>query len=305
VVEAMTPEAMEVALAVWQEVKDRHEDTDRLRRQQVERAQYEADLARRRYMKVDPDNRLVADSLEAEWNDRLRALAAAREHYEEQAAADQARAEAVDRKRILSLVQDFPAIWVDPRTPQRERKRMVRLLIDDVTLVKRESITAHVRFRGGATTTLTLPLPLNAWQGRTTPPHVVAQVDELLADHTDAEVASILNQRGVRTGADAPFTSDAVKWARSAHDLKSLKERLQEQGWITAPNLAAELGVHRSTLTKWLQRGLLHGRVCNDAGDWLFPPGQACPPRIKPGRKPRIAISDPTIPVEPLAGGAV
>jgi len=304
-VDAMTPQALEVALAVWDEVKDRYEEADRLRRQQVERAQYEADLARRRYMSVDPANRLVADSLEADWNERLRALAAARQHYEEQKAADHARAHTVDRKRVLSLVQDFPALWNDPRTPQAERKRMVRLLVEDVTLLKREQITAHVRFRGGATTSLTLPLPLNAWQGRTTPDNVVAQVDELLEHHTDAEVARLLNQRGLQTGAAVPFTSDAVKWVRSSHGLKSLKQRLQDQGWLPTADYAAKLGVHHGTLKVWLKRGLIQGCICNDSGDWLFAPGQARPPRVKPGRKPRSRPAIPPQPVDSLAGGAV
>ena len=305
VVDAMTPQALEVALAVWQEVKDRYEEANRLRRQQVERAQYEADLARRRYMNVDPANRLVADSLEADWNDRLRALATAQEHYEQQKAADQAKAHGVDRQRVLSLVQDFPALWSDPRTPQAERKRMVRLLVEDVTLVKRNEITAHVRFRGGATTSLTLPLPLNAWQGRTTPEHVVAQVSQLLEHHTDAEVASLLNHGGLQTGAGAPFTSTAVKWVRSSHGLKSLKERLQDQGWLPTVAYAAKVGVYHGTLKTWLKKGLIQGRVCNDSGDWLFAPGQARPPRVKPGRKPRSSTTAPTIPVAPRAGGAV
>ena len=69
VIEAMTPLAIEVALTVQQELATRHEEADRLRRQHVERARYEADLAQRRFLKVDPDNRLVADALEADWNE--------------------------------------------------------------------------------------------------------------------------------------------------------------------------------------------------------------------------------------------
>jgi hypothetical protein len=305
VVNAMTPQALEVALAVWQEVKDRYQEADRLRRQQVERAQYEADLARRRYMSVDPANRLVADSLEADWNDRLRALATAQEHYEHQKAADQVKAHGIDRQRVLSLVQDFPALWNDPRTPQAERKRMVRLLVEDVTLVKRSEITAHVRFRAGATTSLTLPLPLNAWQGRTTPQHVVSQIDELLEHHTDRQVATLLNDRGLQTGAAAPFTTDAVRWVRISHGLRSLKQRLQDKGWLPTVACAAQLGVHHGTLKTWLKKGLIQGRVCNDSGDWLFAPGQTRPPRTKPGRKPRSKATLPTQPVEPVAGGAV
>jgi hypothetical protein len=123
---------------------------------------------------------------------------------------------------------------------------MVGLLIEDVTLVKRDEITAHVRFRGGASTTITLPLPLNAWQGRTTQPHVVAQVDELLQEHTDSEVARLLNERSLETGAGARFSSDAVKRVRYSHGLKSLKERRREAGWLTTPEYTATLGVHPS-----------------------------------------------------------
>lgn len=211
----------------------------------------------------------------------------------------------MDRQRVLSLVQDFPAIWNDPRTPQRERKRMVALLIEDVTLIKRNKITAHVRFRGGATTTLTLPLPLNSWQGRTTPPCVVVQVDGLLEHHPDAEVARLLNQRGLQTGAGVAFTCDAVKWVRFSHGLKSLKERLKDQGRLTTKEYAARLGVHCDTLKTWLKRGLIQGRICNDAGDWVFAPNQSRPPRIKPGRKPRPSTASQAQPIDPPAGGAV
>ena len=304
-VESMTPMALEVALAVWQEIQDRQQEADRLRLQQVERAQYEADLARRRYMQVDPSNRLVADSLEADWNNKLRALAESREHYEQQKRDDEVLGKRIDRQRVLSLVKDFPAIWNDPQTPQRERKRMVGLLIEDVTLVKADKITAHVRFRGGATTTLTLPLPLNAWQGRMTSPHVVAKVDELLQQHTDAEVAKLLNERGLETGAGAPFSSNAVKWVRYSHGLKSLKERLREAGWLTTPEYAAKLGVHHGTLKTWLKRSLIQGRICNDAGDWLFEPNQEAPPRARQGRGCQAKPPSPSQPVAPTVGGAV
>ena len=182
---------------------------------------------------------------------------------------------------------------------------MVRLLIEDVTLIKRDEITALVRFRGGATTSLELPLPLNAWQGRTTPPHVVAKVDELLAQRTDGEVAELLNQCGLRTGADAPFTSNAVKWVRSAYDIKSFKERLQEQGWLPTSEYAAKIGVHQATLKKWRKKGIIHGRTCNDSGDWLFAPGQSPPSGAKRGGKPSSITSSTPQCVENLAGGAV
>ena len=197
-IQAMTPMAIEVALAVEQEMKMRLQEADDLRRQQLDRARYEAGCARERYMLVDPSNRLVAQSLEADWNEKLRALAASQDSYERQRRIDEHDLEQSRHKQLFSLVKDFPAIWKDPATPDRERKRMAALLIEDVTLTKSQEITAHVRFRGGAITTLQLPLPMNAWQILKTPDHVLAQIDALLEHHTDSETVAILNTHGIQ-----------------------------------------------------------------------------------------------------------
>jgi DNA invertase Pin-like site-specific DNA recombinase len=165
-VDAVTPMALELTLAVQQEIQRRVDDADRLRHRQVERAQYEADLSRQRYMHADPANRLVADSVEADWNAKLRLLDQAREDYQRQRAADRLVVDDEQRRRVLALATEFPAVWRDPTTPDRERKGMLALLIEDVTLIKQQQITAAVRFRGGATTTLTLPRPLTIGAGR-------------------------------------------------------------------------------------------------------------------------------------------
>jgi DNA invertase Pin-like site-specific DNA recombinase len=145
-VEAVTPMALELALAVQQEITARLDETDRLRRLQVKRAQYEADSARHRYMQVDPAHCLVADSLEADWNAKLRALAEAQEDYQRRRAADRLVVDEQERQRILALATDFPAVWHDPKTPQRERKRMLALLIADVTLIKQREIISGRAF---------------------------------------------------------------------------------------------------------------------------------------------------------------
>ena len=153
-VESVTPLTLEVALAVQQELESRAEECEQLRLQEVEQARYQSDLARRRYLQVDPDNRLVADCLEADWNTALRALVQAQERYEHQRQAEAAGLTTAQRASILALAQDFPRLWNDPQTPDRERKRMARLLLADVTLLKADAITAQVRFHGGVTHTL-------------------------------------------------------------------------------------------------------------------------------------------------------
>ena len=158
--DTVTPLALEITLQVQQEIQTRWEEVDLLRQKQVERARYEADLAQRRYLHVDPANRLVADSLEADWNNKLRTLHAAQEQYEQQRQKDRSVISEQQRSSIVALAHDFPQLWQNPKTPDRERKRLVRLLLEDVTVIRNSEITAHVRFKGGMTRSLTVPLSL-------------------------------------------------------------------------------------------------------------------------------------------------
>jgi len=277
--EAVTPMALELALAVQQEIAARLEEADRLRHRRVERAGYEAERARYRYLQVDPANRLVADSLEADWNTKLAALADAQRDYERQRAADHLVIDQHERQRILALAADFPAVWQASTTPQRERKRMLALLIEDVTLIKHNQINVSVRFRGGATTTLSLPRPLSAPQLRATDPAVREQIDLLLDEYTDAQVAHILNERGLSTGAGATFDADSIRWVRFSAKLNSLKERLLEVGMLTTKQACAQLGVSRNTLRRLRVQGHVNARICNDRCEWLywFPDSTAAP----------------------------
>jgi len=131
--ETVSPMALEVALRVEGELQSRLDEVDRLRQQRLTALRYETELAQRRYLQVDPDHRLVADELEADWNQKLRHLHQAQQEYQEQRARDQQQRDERQRQQILALAQDFPRLWNDPVTPQRERKRMVRLLLEDVT----------------------------------------------------------------------------------------------------------------------------------------------------------------------------
>ncbi len=204
--------------------------TDRLRKAQVERARYEASLAQRRYMKVDPANRLVADTLETKWNSRLRLLAEAEQNYQRQRQSDQLVLNDTQSAQILALATNFRQVWHNPALPHRERKRMVRLLIEDVTVVKRDSIMLHVRFRGGATQSLAIPAPPDAWHRRRTSDSTVDEINKLLDNHTCAEIAGILNSKGLQTGTGMPFSADIVDRLIHGRKLRSRQTRLREQG---------------------------------------------------------------------------
>jgi DNA invertase Pin-like site-specific DNA recombinase/G:T/U-mismatch repair DNA glycosylase len=281
-IDAVTPVALEATLTVQQELQSRIEEADRLRSRRVERARYEAELARRRFMRVDPDNRLVADELEAEWNHKLRAVAEAQEEYERQRQSDRTMLDEAQRARILALAADLPKLWHEPTTPDRERKRMARLLIEDVTLLKAKQITAHVRFRGGATQTLVLPLPLPAWALRKTSSEVIAEVDRLLEEHTEAEIAHILTERGFRSGTGKAINPLMVWRVRCHYGLKSRYQRLREGGKLTLSEVARALGVSTATAKVWRRVGLLRAHAYNDKRQYLYdPPGPDAPVRYK------------------------
>ena len=224
--DTLTPVALEVALSVAAELEQRATEADQLRFKHVERARYEAGLARRRYLAVDPDNRLVADALEADWNEKLRQLAEAQDDYDRARENGNARLNEQQRAKVMALAGDFPRLWNDPATPQRERKRMVRLLIEDITLNRDQQITAHVRLKGGQAHTLTLPIPLRCWEARKVHPDTVKLIDRLLEDHTDAETAQRLNQAGRRSGTGQPFSSGIVVHLRREYKLPSHRDRL-------------------------------------------------------------------------------
>jgi DNA invertase Pin-like site-specific DNA recombinase len=284
-VETMTPLALDVTLAVQQELETRMEEVDRLRRKQVERARYDADLAQRRYMHVDPAHRLVADSLEAEWNNKLRALNEAQQDYERLRQTDRIAAGESQRARIAALTRDFPARWREPTTPDREKKRIVRLLLEDVTLVKSEQIAVHVRFKGGAIRSLSLPLPLGAPELRKTGEEVIREIDRLLDNHTEMEIAPMLNQMGLRSGSGQPFTLMSVHNLRRHRGLRSRFERLREKGLLTVEEMAERLGLAPSVVKDWRDKGLLRAHRYNDKDQCLYePPTDDLPGKFKKKR---------------------
>jgi hypothetical protein len=270
----LTPLAIQTSIQVHEELHAQAQETQRLRAQQVERARYTAELAQRRFLRVDPENRLVADVLEADWNARLRELAQVQEEAERQQEAEQRKLSALEQQAIAELVEDFPRVWHDARTSDRDRKRMVRLLLEDVTLRQDEVITAQVRFKGGAPQTITVPIS----HGRCSAPQVIVLIDQLLDDYTDAEVAEQLNQRGWRTYEGKLFRAPRVKSLRRYHHLKDHGTRLRERGLLTADEAAKAYGVCRQTIMDWGRAALIPMHRANGHGIALFsPPGDHAP----------------------------
>jgi DNA invertase Pin-like site-specific DNA recombinase len=289
--ETVAPAALEVALAVHDEIAGRIQQADKLRTSQLERARYDAELARRRYLKVDPDNRLVADSLEADWNARLRTLDALQQEHERQRKADQGLLSEEARSRIFALSADFPRIWNDERTAPLERKRMVALLIEDITLLRAEDISINVRFRGGQITRLTVPRPIPMAVIRKTKPEVITTLDRLLETHTDQQAADALNALGYRNWRQQPFTSKKVITVRCAYKLKGGAKRLLDKGFVHAEDLAKRFGVSVTTIHEWGRQGLLRRQRYDNNVRCLYEPVDSLMiKKGKGGRKPQPPV---------------
>lgn len=269
-IESVTPLALEVVLQVQREIETRLAEAERLRLQHVQRLQYEADHARLRYMRVDPNNRLVADTLEAQWNEKLRLLAGAKEIAEQQRRLDAIQITDEQKEKIRTLATDFPALWRDPKTSDRDRKRMARLLLEDVTLHRDQDVLVQVRFKGGAARELRLPLPQRSCDRWKTPPPVVAEVDRLLEYHSDAEIARILNERGLKTGVGGRFDGGKIGNLRYYYRLKGRRERLCAQGWLTVQETAAVLECPLTVVNHWHKIGLLTAIRFNSKADLLY-----------------------------------
>ncbi len=271
IIDTLTPLSIEAALTVTAELGQRAHQADALRAAHVERARYHAEAARTRYLAVDPTNRLVADTLEADWNTALRNHNDAQQAYDQARQADLGQLSDAQKTRIQQLTSDLPGIWNDPTTPARERKRIARLLLNDVTITRTcDTITAHVRLSGGQNNTLSVPAPKTAWQLRQTPPEIVAQIDRLLEHHTHAEIAEILNSQGRTSGENRPFHALIIRNIRDHYQLRHREQRLRDQGLLTLQEMATLLKISTITVKKWHRAGIVSGQRYNDKDQVLY-----------------------------------
>ena len=291
--ETLSPAAVHVAFAVQQEIKQRIEQTKALRQKHFEHVQYEAELARRRYLKVDPDNRLVADTLEADWNEKLRIVHQVQQEHDQQRKTDQQTDLCNDPDHLMSVVNDFTCVWNNPDVPALERKRIIAYLIEDVTLIKNDQIELHVRFRGGKTQHLMIPRPVPMALVRKTKPEVIKALEHLLDTCNDRQAALKLNEMGYTNWRNESFTFKKVRHLRREYNLKSRFERLREQGFLTAYEMAQKLGVSAATVHTYGREGLIKKQLYgNDKwslyeafpDDTIFQKGEPGRRRSKPAQ---------------------
>ena len=263
VLKALQPAELAIALAALHELESRDQAVLHQWRMRLERAQYEVNLAERRYQEVDPANRLVATTLERRWNEALLHL----DDLKKQAAdfqRQEARVATPEQKaKILALARDLPRVWHAPTTQARDRKRMLRLLIKDITVEKLppKQLLAHVRWQGGACTDLSVQLPPNIADRKRHPSAIVDQVRQLALSLPDAEIAEHLNRAGHLSSTGKPYTAKVIQWLRWRYQIPPASLKGPED--LTVQQVARHFGVSAGVVYYWIQHRLLQARRLN------------------------------------------
>ncbi len=289
---AMQPAHLQLSLATLQELEVRARAIDRQWQLRLERAQYEVELTRRRYVAVDPDHRLVARSLERDWNEKLTMLDQLEREYAMRPPVQSLIVSDTERSRILALADDLPLVWRAATTTHAERKQLLRLLIKDVTLTKLPTtIRIAVRWQTEACSMMEIERPKRAADAKRTAPTVVARVRTLAPTHTDAQIATCLNSEGFVSGTGTLFSASKVEWIRYAYTIPTgcpqhpaaCPQGQRADGRYSAPAAAVLLNVTESTIAQWCKTGKLDGVQARQNAPWWI---KLTPQHITMLRKP-------------------
>ena len=282
VLKALQPAEIELALAALQELESRDRDISRQWQMRLERAEYEAALAERRYQEVDPSQRLVAGTLERRWNDALLEV----EDLKEQAAEfqrQQARVITEEQKaKVLALATDLPRLWHASTTQAKDRKRMLRLLIKDITvekLLRPKQLLVHIRWQGGACSDVCVQLPPNIADRVRYPAAVVDRVRQLAQGLLDTEIADCLNQEGQISALGKTFTGSMVKWIRYRYQIPMA--RLVRPEELTVQQVSERFSVSPNVVYYWIDRGVIEARRPNSGSAYWITLNEAAEQKLR------------------------
>ncbi|MFY9973209.1 MAG: recombinase family protein [Chromatiaceae bacterium] len=260
VLAALQPAELELALAALEELQARDAALTRQWQMRLDRAEYEAQLAERRYEEVDPANRLVAATLEQRWNAALQCFAELQGQFE-QAQREHAQVATPEQKeRVLALARDVPRLWHAPTTAAKDRKRMLRLLIKDITVEKLapKQLMLHIRWQGGACSDAPVKLPPNMPDRIRYPVELVARIRTLAETLTDAQIAEQLNQAGQVSPKGKAFTASMIQWVRYKHCIKGPQRKHPDE--LTVEQVMEHFNVSRHVVYYWIDRGHVQAR---------------------------------------------
>jgi DNA invertase Pin-like site-specific DNA recombinase len=271
VLEVLQPEQLEIALRALKELEERREAIDRQWRMRIERLEYQAQLAQRRYEEVDPSHRLVAATLEKRWNEALEELQRLKDDYQNYRQQQGFELTSRQRAELLVLAEDLPRLWQAQTTSAKDRKRMLRLLIRDVTVEKRRKerkALLHIRWQGGAIEDLTVDLPLPMPERLRYCETILTQVRTLASTRSDQQIAAALNQQQLRSATGKAFTKSMIQWIRYRYEIPAPVFKRPEE--LTVKELARRFSIGIGVVHYWIQRGhLAVRRLTERAPYWI------------------------------------
>jgi DNA invertase Pin-like site-specific DNA recombinase len=269
VLEILRPAQIEIALKALEELERQDKAVDRQWQMRLERAEYEAQLRQRRYEEVDPSNRLVAATLEQRWNQALEDLQKLRQEYTERQSSEALAVTPEQRAHARQLARDIPRLWKAPTTKAKDRKRILRLLIKDITVEKLpepKQMVAHVRWQGGACEDIPFRLLPRACDQTRYPAKIVEEVRDFAKTSPDDQIVATLNQQGRLSATKKPFTLSMIKWIRLRHKIPAPQlKRLEE---LTVKETAAKFGVSPNVVYYWIDRRVIDARKLNNGSPW-------------------------------------
>jgi DNA invertase Pin-like site-specific DNA recombinase len=258
ILEILQPEQIEIAFRAVKELERRSQAVDQQWRMRIERLEYQAQLAQRRYEEVDPSNRLVAGTLEKRWNDALEELKTAQEELHRSRQQQGLELTEEQKTQLRALALDLPKLWKSQSTSTQDRKRMLRLLLTDITVEMRRSeqkAILHIRWQGGAVEDLSLELPLSIQERVRYPEALISRIGSLAAAMTDAQIAASLNQEGVVSAKGKCFTRKMISWIRYRYDIPAASLKGAEE--LTVNEVADLFGVRPGVVYYWIAHGHL------------------------------------------------
>ncbi|MCP4369317.1 MAG: recombinase family protein, partial [Deltaproteobacteria bacterium] len=267
ILEILKEDQVSIALKAVEELERRDKSIDKQWQMRIERAEYEAHLSQRRYEQVDPSNRLVASTLEKNWNDALIKLQELNEEFTGHKKKHGLCITPEEKERLFALVQDVPRLWKSPTTQSKDKKRMLRLFIKDITVERRadgpdeRKAILHLRWQGGASEDIAITLPQKIYERQRYSTEIVEMVRNLAKEKMDSEIANYLNQQGYQSATSKSFTPAMIKWIRYKYKISSAQ--LKQPGELTVDDILKKFGVKRSMVYYWIERGIISGRRLN------------------------------------------
>jgi DNA invertase Pin-like site-specific DNA recombinase/DNA-binding transcriptional MerR regulator len=270
VLEILKPDQITIALKALEEIEQKDGALDNQWKLRIQRAEYEGQLAQKRYEEVDPSNRLVAATLEKRWNDKLLNLEQIKQQYSEYQQKEKLSITAEQKKRILTLAKDLPRLWKASTTQAKDRKRILRLLIKDITIetAKPKRIILHLRWQGGVCEDINIELPQNYYDRIRYPETIIKEVRKLSNTLQDHEIAGSLNREGRRSATGKPFSVSMVKWIRYKHNIPV--PILKRPNEYTVKEISDKFGVTHHMVYYWIERGYVKARKINNGSPWFI-----------------------------------